>query len=81
MNTVEVARRREELVRDIRLGLFAELYGGRAEAEELEKELRSVLRRFERRAKDMEEARWENEGGSQAGFEEARRQSRPDDIT
>ena len=28
-----------------------------------------------------QEARWENKGGRQAGFEEARRQSRPDDIT
>lgn len=65
--------------------LLAAVFPGSDDAESSMRETRELLKSLISSVGDDndmgQEARWENEGASQAGFEEARRQSRPDDIT
>ena len=65
--------------------LLAAVFPGSDDAESSMRETRELLKSLISSVGDDndmgQEARWENKGGRQAGFEEARRQSRPDDIT
>ena len=64
--------------------LLAAVFPGSDDAESSMRETRELLKSLISSVgydDDMEQARRENEERSKAGFEEARRQSRPDDIT